>query len=138
VPVETRAVVETEDRTTQTAFNLVFSFRAEGSEQSSQTEPTWERIEPRNTAITAVQLVLGDPAAGRGLLRRELARVFRVVGPLNPRERYVVDTVMESVLAMERGFAEHLQRNLLLFAANPDFAIQLAAGEFTRRLSRPD
>jgi len=87
----------------QTTFNLAFSFGAKTLDQAVQTDPMWERIEPRNMAIDAVQLVRTNPSARRGCLRRSLARAFWATGgPLNPRERYVVDAVMEAVLAVER------------------------------------
>jgi len=55
-----------------------------------------------------------------------------------PQKRFVVDTVMESVFAMERGYSERLLHNLGLLAANPQFALQLAVAEFTQRLNRLD
>jgi len=50
----------------------------------------------------------------------------------------VIDTVMESVFAMERSYTERLLHNPGLLAANPQFALQLAAAEFAQRLNRLD
>lgn len=76
---------------------------------------------------------------GRKFLRRTLARAFRETGgPLSPRERFVVDTVMESVFLMERSYTERLAHNLALLQANPQFALQLAGTEFAQRLNRLD
>ena len=123
---------------TQTTFNLS-SFGAETLDSAVQTDPTRERIEPHSTAVQAVQLAVANPSLGRGFLRRTLARAFRETGgPLNPMERFVIDTVMESVFAMERSYTERLLHNLGLLAANPQFAIQLAAAEFAQRLNRLD
>ena len=54
-------------------------------------------------------------------------------GPLNLLERFVVDTVIESVLAMERDYTEQLFYNLGL-----QFVLQLAAAEFAQQLNRLD
>ena len=70
---------------TQTTFNFSFSFGAETLDSAVQTDPTWERIEPHNTAVQAVQLVVANPSLGRGfyaVLLRELSARREV--PLTP------------------------------------------------------